>query len=394
MAYKATQSSRDDALTFAEDTRLRMGDAFASFDPEPVASASLASVYRAVRADGSAVAVKIQHRTVARFLQVDLWTIELYYDLLAWLIPGLRLRWLADETRRHMTEELDFEQERRNAEETAALLLPEFPRSQLIVPVVYPELCGPRVLTAEWVDGVRIDDASRLLPHVNIRAVAEVVQRVAAAQVFVHGFVHCDPHSANLLVTPTGQVALLDHGIYRRLPDELRVNYARLWLAVLAGNRAAIKRCTADLGMDPGRWKVVAVMLALAPGMDIPEEGHARRRLADDETQPRSLASLTQEQREQAAQRVMALGGGIAAHSAFLESIPRDLLLVLKANNLLRYVHDQLGAPVNRFKIIAEYAGKGARTREADGLLSGLRLWVSTALAPWVARLGRAERAK
>ena len=49
---------------------------------------------------------------------------------------------------------------------------------------------------------------------------------------------------------------------------------------------------------------------------------------------------------------------------------------------------------MNRFKIIAEYAGKGARTREADGLLSGLRLWVSTALAPWVARLGRAERAK
>ena len=100
MAYKATQSTGEDALTFLEDTHLRMEDAFASFDPEPVASASLASVYRAVRADGSAVAVKVQHRTVARFLQVDLWTIEAYYDLLAWLIPGLRLGWLADETRR------------------------------------------------------------------------------------------------------------------------------------------------------------------------------------------------------------------------------------------------------------------------------------------------------
>ena len=69
MAYKATQSTEEDAQTFLEDTQLRMGDAFASFDPEPVASASLASVYRAVRADGSVVAVKIQHRTVARFLQ-------------------------------------------------------------------------------------------------------------------------------------------------------------------------------------------------------------------------------------------------------------------------------------------------------------------------------------
>ena len=292
-----------------------------------------------------------------------------------------------------MTEELDFLQERRNGEETAALLAPEFPRSQLIVPVVYPELCGPRVLTAEWVDGVRIDDAPRLLPHVNINAVAEVVQRVAAAQVFVHGFVHCDPHSANILVTPTGAVALLDHGIYRRLSSELRVNYARLWLAVLAGNRAAIRRCTADLGMDPERWKVVAVMIALAPGMDIPEEGNARRRLADDDSRARTLAGLTVEQRERAAQRVMALGGGIAAHSAFLESIPRDLLLVLKANNLLRYVHDQLGAPVNRYRIIAEYAARGARDAP-PGLLSGLRLRVNTALAPWLARLGRAERGR
>ena len=68
MAYKATKSTGDD-LTFLEDTGVRMEDAFASFDPEPVASASLASVYRAVRADGSAVAVKIQQRSVARFLQ-------------------------------------------------------------------------------------------------------------------------------------------------------------------------------------------------------------------------------------------------------------------------------------------------------------------------------------
>ena len=213
----------------------------------------------------------------------------------------------------------------------------------------------------------------------------EAVQRVFAAQLFVHGFVHVDPHSANLFVTPTGALAVLDHGIYRRLSDELRVNYARLWLAVLAGNRADIQRCTAALGMPPERWKVVAVMLALAPGMDIPESGNARRRLADDKSAARSLASLTPAQRAAASQRAMALGGGIAAHSAFLESIPRDLLLVLKANNLLRFVNDQLGAPVNRFRIIGEYAQRGA----ASTTRPSMWLRINTTMAPWLERLAR-----
>jgi aarF domain-containing kinase len=385
MSYQATQRTDWDLQTFREDTGLRMVDAFQSFDPEPVASASLASVYRATLPDSTPVAVKIQARTVARFLQVDLWTIELYYDLLACLIPGLRLGWLAAETRRHMNEELDFVQERRNSEEAAEQLATEFPRSRVIVPRAFPALSGPRVLTMEWIDGCRIDEVRQRLPHVNVAAVAELVQRVFAAQLFVHGFVHVDPHSANLFVTPTGALAVLDHGIYRRLSDELRVNYARLWLAVLAGNRADIQRCTAALGMPPERWKVVAVMLALAPGMDIPESGNARRRLADDKSAARSLASLTPAQRAAASQRAMALGGGIAAHSAFLESIPRDLLLVLKANNLLRFVNDQLGAPVNRFRIIGEYAQRGAAATSRPSMW----LRINTAMAPWLERHAR-----
>lgn len=160
-----------------EDLGRPFSAAFSSFDPTPVASASIAQVYRAALPDGRPVAVKIQQRPVARFLQVDLLTIEAYYDLLSFLISGLKLRWLADETRRHMEEELDFVREAGNAARARAMLAGEFPTGLLHIPEVMPELSSRRVLTMEWVDGVRVDDAEGVRAMgVQPRKVASLVQ--------------------------------------------------------------------------------------------------------------------------------------------------------------------------------------------------------------------------
>lgn len=337
MSHAQRHPLADDELTFKEDTGVALGDAFAAFEPTPVASASLAQVYRATTHAGQAVAVKIQQRPVARFLEVDLWCIETYYNLLSKLIPGLRLQWLADETRRHMSEELDFRAEASNANFAANMLRDEFPESQLTIPAVVPALCGPRVLTMDWLEGVRIDDAAGLARlSVDVAAVGTRLQRIFASMVFVHGFVHCDPHPGNILVTPSGQLGLIDHGIYRRLSDELRGGYARLWLAVLSGNKEDIKQRTEELGMDGEQWRFVALMLALAPGSASSESGRPGGSLLDGDGGASAVSAMSNEQKAAAARRVAKLQGGAAAHSALFESIPRDLLLVLKTNNLLR----------------------------------------------------------
>jgi aarF domain-containing kinase len=194
MSHAQRHPLADDERTFQEDTGAALRDAFAEYDTQPVASASLAQVYRARLHDGRAVAVKIQQRPVARFLAVDLATIEGFYALLAALIPGLRLGWLAEETRRHMQEELDFVAEAANARRVAALLSTEFPRDKVLVPATHAALCGPRVLVMDWVDGVRIDDAPGLARlRADVPAIAARLQRVFGAMTFVHGFVHCDP---------------------------------------------------------------------------------------------------------------------------------------------------------------------------------------------------------
>ena len=108
-------------------------------------------MYKATTHGGETVAVKIQQRPVARFLAIDLATIDAYYSLLSFLIPGLRFQWLANETRRHMAEELDFREEAKNAERARALMAKDFDDStELHVPRVHDTLSGARVLTQEW----------------------------------------------------------------------------------------------------------------------------------------------------------------------------------------------------------------------------------------------------
>ena len=72
------------------------------------------------------------------------------------------------------------------------MLAPEFPASMLIIPATHARLCGKRVLTMTWVDGVRLDDQAALEAQgIDRRAVAALLQRLFASMIFVHGFVHC-----------------------------------------------------------------------------------------------------------------------------------------------------------------------------------------------------------
>ena len=130
----------EDARTFREEVGSSVDECFAKVDKEPIASASLAQVYRAKTLAGEEVAVKIQQRPVARFLESDLWTIEGYYSLMEYLVPGLRFKWLASETRRHMGEELDFTSEAENALRATKMLASDFDESGCCAT---PQYCCP-----------------------------------------------------------------------------------------------------------------------------------------------------------------------------------------------------------------------------------------------------------
>jgi predicted unusual protein kinase regulating ubiquinone biosynthesis (AarF/ABC1/UbiB family) len=133
----------------------RVEDLYAEFDHRPIAAASLAQVYRARLDDGTDVAVKVQYPGIQRIVEWDLETIRWLAEVWARIENVLDFRPVATEMERNAPEEIDFIHEGRAAEEIAALLAD---RDDVVVPRIYWERSSRRVLTMDYLDGIKITD--------------------------------------------------------------------------------------------------------------------------------------------------------------------------------------------------------------------------------------------
>jgi ubiquinone biosynthesis protein len=205
---------------------------FRSFEPAPIAAASLGQVHRATARDGRELAVKVLYPGVERSVAVDLAMAR----VALWLFDFATVADLAHvhrQIRRSIEGEMDYRQEGRAAEEMAANLARDpLLREHVRVPAIHWDLTSRRVLAMEFVPGVTIDE---------LRAGAgaglsreEVV--LWASRAFLHmmfrdGFFHCDPHPGNLIVEPSGRLAIIDFGMHERLSPEMLAAVRRNVLA-------------------------------------------------------------------------------------------------------------------------------------------------------------------
>ncbi|HJS72872.1 MAG TPA: AarF/UbiB family protein [Vicinamibacteria bacterium] len=222
---------------------------FESFDPVPVASASIAQVYRARLAAGGTlegeVAVKVVRPGVPEIVEVDVEIVKEAAERLARSKLGRRydFKGLASQLESTLLSEVDLRQEALNARRIAQSMA-EFPL--LRVPRVAEELTRRRVLVLEYVDGRKLAEGDGTRPDV-----ADELWRAYLKQILVDGAFHCDPHPGNFLVDEEGRLAVLDHGMIAYVSRENQLRLMTLLIALVEreGDRAA--RVCLEMGI-PG----------------------------------------------------------------------------------------------------------------------------------------------
>lgn len=203
---------------------------FQSFDSKPVASASLAQVHRGNLKDGTQVAVKVQRPGIKPLIESDIDLLYLLARMTERSIPELSLytpKKVIREFERAIMRELDFTIEAANAERFRANFNGN---SEIYFPGVYSELSGKRILTMDFVEGVKITDTPlfgydpKVIARLGLRAVVEMI--------FRDGFFHADPHPGNVFVMQGGRLAYLDLGLAGRVREEVRDKMLLLLLAI------------------------------------------------------------------------------------------------------------------------------------------------------------------
>jgi ubiquinone biosynthesis protein len=225
----------EQVLTLVESELGKRPDVlFAAFDEKAFASASIAQVHRARLMSGEEVAVKIQKAGIEGKIEADLSILgalaelaEKYSTQLKPYEPVALVR----QFRRSMFRELDFTRERRNLEEFARNFA-ENPMVQF--PRPWPGYSSHRVLTMDWLDGIPVSEADRLLAtEEDLNAFALRGATMYLDMIFRDSFYHADPHPGNLMLLPGGVVGVIDCGMAARLDDRLRDDIEGLLLAVI-----------------------------------------------------------------------------------------------------------------------------------------------------------------
>ena len=231
---------------------VRISKAFAEFEREPLAAASLAQVHRAWMRDGRAVVVKVQRPDIREQIIHDLESLEEMAKFMdAHTEVGKRYEFenMLVGLRRSLLRELDFKLEANNLIALAENMR-EFER--LILPEPVEDFTTSRVLTMDYIPGKKITELTPLrLMEIDGPGLARELFRAYLKQILLDGLVHADPHPGNVFLTDDGCIALLDLGMVTRILPSFRDNLLRLLVAISEGRGEE----AADIAISMGEPK-------------------------------------------------------------------------------------------------------------------------------------------
>ncbi|PLK49498.1 ubiquinone biosynthesis regulatory protein kinase UbiB [Uliginosibacterium sp. TH139] len=234
-----------------------VSEVFKHFEPEPVASASVAQVHFAVLPDGTEVAVKVLRPGIEPVIAHDVALLDTAAFLIEKLwADGRRLkpREVVQEFARHLEDELDMMREASNCSQ----LRRNFKDSSLLqVPEVYWDFCAQRALVMQRMVGTPVSRTDVLRAQgVDLKALSRAGVEIFFTQVFRDGYFHADMHPGNILVAANGQYVALDFGIMGTLTDRDKAYLAQNFLAFFQRDYKRVAQAHIDAGWVPAHTRV------------------------------------------------------------------------------------------------------------------------------------------
>ncbi len=214
-----------------------LSDLFDDFEKTPIASASIGQVYRARLKNGPEIAVKIQRPGLEKIIAID---IGIMYHLAVLIernveeIAFIRPVRIIEEFTRTIARELDYTLEADHVERFAA----NFENDPTIhIPKVFRELTTRRVLTMEYICGIKASDVAAIDDTgMDRQEVTRNGANIVLKQIFEHGFFHSDPHSGNIFILPGQVIAMLDFGQVGTVDQQSREDFVDLIDSVVLQN--------------------------------------------------------------------------------------------------------------------------------------------------------------
>ncbi len=200
-----------------------IAEIYAQISPEPVAAASLGQVYKAQLHSGEWVAVKVQRPHLRERLSLDLYLIRWASTWLGPWLPlnlGNTLTAVVDEFGHKLFEEIDYLHEGRNCERFAEYFRGD---PDVYVPRIFWAYSTRRVLTLEWIDGIKLTDVEGIrAANLEVKQLVRIGVVAGLKQLLEYGFFHADPHPGNLFALADGRLAYIDFGMMDQLTEAMK----------------------------------------------------------------------------------------------------------------------------------------------------------------------------